>query len=196
MSCAAGTRPGGPGRTRPTTVRAGCAVSCTSSERPAEAEDRAVPGHWEGDLLLGTATSCMATLVERHSRFVMLVKIPGRRTSLEVTAALAERIQTLPAELFRSLTWDQGKEMSEHAKFSIDTGVQVYFCDPSQPVAARQQREHQRAAASVLPERQVDGRLHPSRPRRGRRETQRQTSTNPELDDTVTETRPSVAMTG
>ena len=103
------------------------------SERPAEAEDRAVPGHWEGDLLLGTATSCMATLVERHSRFVMLVKIPGRRTSLEVTAALAERIQTLPRELFRSLTWDQGKEMSEHAKFSIDTGVQVYFCDPSSP---------------------------------------------------------------
>jgi IS30 family transposase len=103
------------------------------SERPAEAQDRAVPGHWEGDLLLGTATSCMATLVERHSRFVMLVKIPGRRTSLEVTAALADRIQTLPRELFRSLTWDQGKEMSEHAKFSIDTGVQVYFCDPSSP---------------------------------------------------------------
>ena len=103
------------------------------SQRPAEAEDRAVPGHWEGDLLLGTATSCIATLVERHSRFVMLVKIPGRRTSLEVTAALANRIQTLPTELFRSLTWDQGKEMSEHAKFSIDTGVQVYFCDPSSP---------------------------------------------------------------
>ena len=103
------------------------------SQRPAEAQDRAVPGHWEGDLLLGTSTSCIATLVERHSRFVMLVKIPGRRTSLEVTTALAARIQTLPAELFRSLTWDQGKEMSEHAKFTIDTGVQVYFCDPSSP---------------------------------------------------------------
>ena len=103
------------------------------SQRPAEAADRAVPGHWEGDLLLGTSTSCIATLVERHSRFVMLVKIPGRRTSLEVTTALAHRIQTLPTELFRSLTWDQGKEMSEHAKFSIDTGVQVYFCDPSSP---------------------------------------------------------------
>jgi len=103
------------------------------SQRPAEAQDRAVPGHWEGDLLLGTSTSCIATLVERHSRFVMLVKIPGRRTSFEVTTALAARIQTLPAELFRSLTWDQGKEMSEHVKFTIDTGVQVYFCDPSSP---------------------------------------------------------------
>ena len=103
------------------------------SQRPAEATDRAVPGHWEGDLLLGTSTSCIATLVERHSRFVMLVKIPGRRTSLEVTTALAARIQALPTELFRSLTWDQGKEMSEHAKFTIDTGVKVYFCDPSSP---------------------------------------------------------------
>ena len=103
------------------------------SARPAEAADRAVPGHWEGDLLLGTSTSCIATLVERHSRFVMLVRIPGRRTSPEVTAALATKIQQLPAALFRSLTWDQGKEMAEHAKFTVDTGVQVYFCDPRSP---------------------------------------------------------------
>ena len=103
------------------------------SERPAEAEDRAVPGHWEGDLLLGTSSTCIATLVERHSRFVMLVKIPGRRTSTEVTTALAARIQQLPTELFRSLTWDQGREMKEHARFTIDTGVQVYFCDPHSP---------------------------------------------------------------
>jgi IS30 family transposase len=103
------------------------------SERPAEVEDRAVPGHWEGDLLLGTSASCIATLVERHSRFVMLVKIPGRRTSELVTAALAAKIQELPAALFKSLTWDQGKEMSEHAQFTIDTGVQVYFCDPRSP---------------------------------------------------------------
>ena len=103
------------------------------SQRPAEAEDRAVPGHWEGDLLLGTSSTCIATLVERHSRFVMLVKIPGRRTSTEVTAALASKIQALPESLFRSLTWDHGKEMSEHAKFTIDTGVQVYFCDPRSP---------------------------------------------------------------
>jgi IS30 family transposase len=103
------------------------------SERPAEAEDRAVPGHWEGDLLLGTSRTCIATLVERHSRFVMLVKIPGRRTSEEVTAALAAKIQELPVALKRSLTWDHGKEMALHAKFTIDTGVQVYFCDPRSP---------------------------------------------------------------
>ncbi len=103
------------------------------SARPAEVSDRAVPGHWEGDLLVGTTTSCIATLVERQSRFVLLVKIPGRKTSQEVTAALASKIQDLPAELFRSLTWDRGLEMSEHAKFTIDTGVQVYFCDPRSP---------------------------------------------------------------
>jgi len=103
------------------------------SQRPAEAEDRAVPGHWEGDLLLGTSTSCIATLVERSSRFVMLVKIPGRRTAEEVNAALTAKVQTLPAALKRSLTWDQGKEMAEHAQFTIDTGVHVYFCDPRSP---------------------------------------------------------------
>jgi len=103
------------------------------SERPAEADDRAVPGHWEGDLLLGTSSTCIATLVERQSRFMMLVKIPGRRTSREVTTALAAKIQELPAAVFRSLTWDQGKEMSEHAQFTIDTGIQVYFCDPRSP---------------------------------------------------------------
>jgi len=92
------------------------------SERPADAEDRAVPGHWEGDLLLGTSRTCIATLVERHSRFVMLVKIPGRRTSAEVTAALAAKVQELPAALKRSLTWDHGKEMALHAQFTIDTG--------------------------------------------------------------------------
>jgi len=103
------------------------------SERPAEAEDRAVPGHWEGDLLLGTSRTCIATLVERHSRFVMLVKIPGRRTSSEVTAALAAKVQELPVALKRSLTWDHGKEMALHTQFTIDTGVKVYFCDPRSP---------------------------------------------------------------
>jgi IS30 family transposase len=92
-----------------------------------------VPGHWEGDLLIGTTASCIATLVERQSRFVLLVKIPGRKTSEEVTAALAGKIQELPAALFRPLTWDQGKEMGAHAQFTVDTGVQVYFCDPKSP---------------------------------------------------------------
>jgi IS30 family transposase len=103
------------------------------SQRPAEVEDRAVPGHWEGDLLFGRGMTAIATLVERHSRFVMLVKIPAGHTSAVVTAALAERIQQLPTELFRSLTWDHGKEMALHAQFTIDTGVQVYFCDPRSP---------------------------------------------------------------
>jgi len=103
------------------------------SERPAEAKDRAVPGHWEGDLVYGSANSCMATLVERQSRFVMLVKIPGRHTSTEVVRALTDHVQSLPTELFRSLTWDQGKEMALHQQFTIDTGVQIYFCDPKSP---------------------------------------------------------------
>lgn len=103
------------------------------SQRPAEAQDRAVPGHWEGDLVYGSANSCMATLVERQSRFVMLVKIPGRHTSAQVVAALTDHVQSLPTELFRSLTWDQGKEMALHQQFTIDTGVQIYFCDPKSP---------------------------------------------------------------
>ena len=103
------------------------------SERPAEANDRAVPGHWEGDLVYGSANSCMATLVERQSRFVMLVKIPGRHTSAEVVRALTDHVQSLPSNLFRSLTWDQGKEMALHQQFTIDTGVQIYFCDPKSP---------------------------------------------------------------
>jgi IS30 family transposase len=103
------------------------------SARPAEAADRAVPGHWEGDLLYGTANSCIATLVERQSRFLMLVRIPGRHTSAEVVRALTSHVQALPTELFRSLTWDQGKEMALHQQFTIDTGIQVYFCDPNSP---------------------------------------------------------------
>jgi IS30 family transposase len=103
------------------------------SERPAEAEDRAVPGHWEGDLLFGRGMSAIATLVERHSRFVLLVKIPGGHTSAVVTAALAAKVQELPVALKRSLTWDHGKEMALHTQFTIDTGVKVYFCDPRSP---------------------------------------------------------------
>jgi len=102
------------------------------SERPAEAEDRAVPGHWEGDLLLGRGMSGISTLVERSTRFVLLVKLE-RIDSVTVLAALAQHILTLPEQLRRSLTWDQGKEMARHVQFTIDTGVQVYFCDPKSP---------------------------------------------------------------
>jgi IS30 family transposase len=101
-------------------------------ERPAEVEDRAVPGHWEGDLLTGANDTHIATLVERNTRFTMLVKIP-RKDTTTVVAALAKHIRKLPGELRRSLTWDQGKEMHAHKRFTFATNVQVYFCDPRSP---------------------------------------------------------------
>jgi IS30 family transposase len=101
-------------------------------ERPAEIEDRAVPGHWEGDLLRGAGNSHVATLVERQSRFCMLVKVPSKDTAA-VTAALSRHIRRLPATLRRSLTWDRGLEMAQHKNFSIATNVKVYFCDPQSP---------------------------------------------------------------
>lgn len=103
------------------------------SERLAEAADRAVPGHWEGDLILGSGGSAIVTLVERTSRFVILIRLPRGHGSEEVLAALARRIVTLPLQLWRSLTWDQGKEMAQHARFTVETGLQIYFCDPRSP---------------------------------------------------------------
>jgi transposase, IS30 family len=103
------------------------------SQRPAEVEDRAVPGHWEGDLLYGKRMTAIATLVERHSRFVMLVELPNGHSADVVADALARHITALPEQLRRSLTWDQGKEMAAHARFSVATGVPVYFCDPRSP---------------------------------------------------------------
>jgi len=104
------------------------------AERPPEVDDRAVPGHWEGDLIVGKASrSAIATLVERQTRFAMLVELPQGRTAESVRVALTESIQRLPQALRRTLTWDQGKEMAEHARFTIDSNVQVYFCDPSSP---------------------------------------------------------------
>ena len=103
------------------------------SARPAEAADRAVPGHWEGDLLLGTPTTAIGTLVERSTRFVMLFKLPSGINAESARIGLTQKIVTLPQNLRRSLTWDQGREMKEHARFTIDTGVQVYFCDPHSP---------------------------------------------------------------
>jgi transposase, IS30 family len=100
------------------------------SERPAVAEDRAVPGHWDGDLLIGRGgRSAIGTLVERHSRYVMLLHLPNGRTADQVRVALQHQIASLPEHL-RPLTWDQGKEMAEHLTFAVESGVQVYFCDP------------------------------------------------------------------
>ena len=101
-------------------------------ERPAEVEDRAVPGHWEGDLLCGSNNSQIATLVERHTRLVMLVRVPSKDTKT-VIDALIKQAQKLPRELYKSLTWDRGKEMADHERFSLDTDIKVYFCDPQSP---------------------------------------------------------------
>jgi IS30 family transposase len=101
-------------------------------ERPAEVEDRAIPGHWEGDLLSGAKNSYIATLVERHSRYVMLIKVPSKETEA-VVAALSQHVRKLPATLRRSLTWDRGLEMAKHKEFTVTTDVKVYFCDPQSP---------------------------------------------------------------
>jgi len=103
------------------------------SQRPAEAADRAVPGHWEGDLLLGTQTTAIGTLVERTTRFVMLFQLPSGINAESARLGLTQKILTLPENLRRSLAWDQGREMKQHLQFTIDTGLQVFFCDPGSP---------------------------------------------------------------
>ena len=104
------------------------------SARPAEVADRAVPGHWEGDLIIGAgSSSAIGTLVERTTRFTLLLHLPGAHGAEQVRDAMTTQIQRLPTHLAKSITWDQGIEMAEHAQFSVDTGVQVYFCDPHSP---------------------------------------------------------------
>ena len=101
-------------------------------ERPASVADRAVPGHWEGDLVAGSNNSYMATLVERHTRYVMLAKVPSRDTETVINA-LIRQANKLPRELYRSLTWDRGKELTDHKRFTLATDIKVYFCDPQSP---------------------------------------------------------------
>ncbi len=101
-------------------------------ERPASVEDRAVPGHWEGDLLIGSHNSQIATLVERHTRYVMLIRVKSKDTKTVINA-LIKHAHKLPRELYKSLTWDRGKEMADHKRFSLDTDIKVYFCDPRSP---------------------------------------------------------------
>jgi IS30 family transposase len=104
------------------------------SERPAEVEDRAIPGHWEGDLIIGkNGDSAVGTLVERSTRYVMLLHLPNGRFPVHVDEAMRRAIRKLPKELFQTITWDQGKEMHRHADFTVDTGIQIYFCDPRSP---------------------------------------------------------------
>jgi IS30 family transposase len=101
-------------------------------QRPASVEDRAVPGHWEGDLIGGSRNSYIATLVERHTRYVMLAKVPNKDTQ-SVVSALIKQAHKLPRELYKSLTWDRGKELADHRRFTLATDIDVYFCDPSSP---------------------------------------------------------------
>ena len=171
------------------------------SQRPAEADDRAVPGHWEGDLILGLDSSAIGTLVERTTRFTMLLHLPrvaghGARPSIKngpaltghgaeaVRDAIARTITTLPQELRRSLTWDQGAEMAQHARLKVDTGVQVYLPRSAKPMAARQQREHQRVAAPVLPQGYRPERPQPRRHRCSSGYAQCPTTQNAGLENT------------
>lgn len=104
------------------------------SERPAEVADRAIPGHWEGDLIIGKAgKSAVGTFVERSSRYLLLLHLPEERSAEKVGEALRKAASSLPCELMRSITWDQGKELAGHVSFTVDTGVQVFFCDPHSP---------------------------------------------------------------
>jgi IS30 family transposase len=129
------------------------------SERPATVEDRAIPGHWEGDLLFGSANSRIATLVERQTRFVMLVKVASKDTETVINA-LISHAGKLPQQLYRSLTWDRGKEMADHKRFTVATNIKVYFRDPQHPC-----NTGSRAARSVRHRRNSDGRTRAMRRR-------------------------------
>ncbi len=158
------------------------------SERPAEVADRAVPGHWEGDLIFGKKMTSIGTLVERHSRYVILLELPERHAP----PASARDDQTdldLPAQLRRSITWDQGKEMAEHVQFTIDTGVQIYFCDPKSPWQRGSNENTNGLLRQYLPkttdlsqctQRELDAIA---------RSAQHTTSTDPRMDDTITSVR-------
>jgi IS30 family transposase len=118
--------------TQKTSIHGQIVDAVSISERPASVEDRAVPGHWEGDLVFGSHNSQIATLVERQTRYVMLVKVTGKDTNTVVNA-LIKHAHKLPQELYRSLTWDRGKEMAAHKQFTLATDIQVYLCDPQSP---------------------------------------------------------------
>ena len=128
------------------------------SERPASVEDRAVPGHWEGDLIGGSKNSYIATLVERSTRYVMLAKVKNKDTESVITA-LIKQAKKLPDELYKSLTWDRGKELADHQRFTIKTNVDVYFCDPSSPWQRRSNENTNRLLRQYLP-RGTDLSLH------------------------------------
>jgi IS30 family transposase len=166
------------------------------SKRPPEADDRAVPGHWEGDLVFGQHMSPVATLVERSTRFLIPVALPGGNHQADAVAdALAAAITTLPRQLAKSLTWDLGHEMAQHQRFTIETGVQVYFCDPKSPWQRGSNENTNGSAAPVPPQTTGLPDPDPSRLRRHRPTTQRTPPTNPRVQDTIASTRRGVALT-
>ena len=155
------------------------------SERPADVADRAVPGHWEGDLICGTANrSTIGTLVERTTRYTILLALPDGHDAEHVQQAIIDKMGRLPRPLPDSLTWDQGAELALHRRIIAALDMQVYFSRPAQPMAARHQREHQRPAPAILPQGHRPFRIQPGLPRRRRRRTRRQAEKNPRLGQT------------
>ena len=154
------------------------------SERPAEVEDRAVPGHWEGDLITGRENeSAIGTLVERTTGFVILLHLPGRHGAPQVQDAMIAAMRTLPEQLRKTVTWDQGIEMANHAQITVATDVEDLLLRPPLALAARLQREHQRSAAPVLPQGHRPVGLPPRLPRLRRRPAQRPAPQTTRLED-------------
>ena len=141
-------------------------------QRPAAVEDRAVPGHWEGDLLSGSKNSYIATLVERHTRYVMLAKVANKDTRT-VVSALIKQAKRLPDELYKSLTWDRGKELADHRRFTLATDIDVYFCDPQNPWQRGSNENTNGSAEAVLPERNRPVSVFASSTEQGRPSAQR-----------------------
>jgi IS30 family transposase len=161
------------------------------SERPAEADDRAVPGHWEGDLIIGAnSASAIGTLVERTTGFVMLLHLPEDHTAATVAEAMSAKIPQVPEILRRSLTWDQGKEMALHTAITEATGLPIYFCDPHSPWQRGTNEKHQRITSPVLPQGHRPVPPRPRHPRQRRRRTQRPTPQTPQLAHPSRRTRP------
>ena len=156
------------------------------SDRPPEIEDRAVPGHWEGDLIIGKGgRSAIGTLVERSSRYVVLLHLPHGRTAEDVRAALTRQISKLPAELRRTLTWDQGKEMADHVRFSTDTNMVVYFCDPHSPWQRGSNENTNGLLRQYFPSKADPEPTQCGSPKRRRQGAKQPPSTNVELDETI-----------